>query len=220
MSRHIFGLALVLTLTASVAFAGSPTLWGDYVETRSNHLLAGGCTYSAEAGSDANQAVLAWRVGSGDMAGLSVVAVILGKGNLQLGNHERETVLYIDEKATPAQQETLRQLFATRYAALFGTLKKVASTPIFFENDGSDRYAVHVPGQVEIATRTIRASDHEPACDRIVWYTPLSSDATASVVATSKHVYSGGDLGAIWNIPNKRSAYVGTFSFSPEMAVR
>lgn len=220
MSSRFLGLALAVTMTASSALAGSPALRGDYVEVRSNHLLAGGCTYSSEAGSDANEAIVAWRIGEGDLAGLSVVAVIFAEGNLQLGNYNRQTVLFVDVRAAEAQQQTLKQAFTARYQELFGTVKKVEAAEIAFRQDGEDFYSVTVPGQVQIATRTMRATDHEPACDRIVWYAPLSSDATAKVVSTTNHTYSGGDLGATWNIPNKRSAYIGVFAFSPELATR
>jgi hypothetical protein len=218
--KKAFSLALALMLAGTAAFAGAPTLSGDYVEVRSNHVLGGGCTYSAEADMDANQAVVAWRIRDGGLAGLAVVAVILGEGNLQLGHYGRETILFVDSKATAAQQESLKEAFVARYADLFGTVKKAETAEIVFRHEGGDAYEVVVPGQVQVATRTMAPMDHEPSCDRMVWYRPLSSDATATLVQTAQHAYSGRDLRATWDIPNKRSAYVGTFSFSPELAAR
>lgn len=220
MYKTCLAFIAVAVLTVSVASAGTPTLSGDYVEVRSNHILGGGCTYSAEAGGDANQAVVAWRVGEGDMAGMAVVAVILGEGNLQLGQHDRETILYIDQAADADQQARLKDTFTTRYADLFGTVKKVEIAEIAFRYDGKDAYVINVPGQVQVATRTMMHSDHEPACDRMVWYEPLTTDAAASLAQTARHAYSGSDLIATWNIPNKRSAYIGTFSFTGELAAR
>ena len=166
------GFALIAAkffFVAAPAFAGSgsPSITGDYVEVRSNHILGGGCTYSAEAGGDANQAVVAWRI--------------------------RDGVL----------------------ADLFGTVKTVRSQKIQFLHDGGHVYAVTVAGQVRVATRTMLATDHEPNCDRMVWYDPFTKDASAKLVQTAAHVYSGSDLIATWSIPNKRSAYVGTFAFTP-----
>lgn len=220
MFKTCVALFAAVALTASTASAGSPVLSGDYVEVRSNHILGGGCTYSAEAGGDANQAVAAWRLGEGHLAGLSVVAVILGKGNLQLGQHARETILYIDHTATAEQQAQLRDAFSIRYSDLFGTVKKVEIAEVSFQHDGGDTYAISVPGQVQVATRTMMPTDHEPACDPMVWYDPLTTDATVSLVQTAKHAYSGSDLIARWNIPNKRSAYIGTFTFAQELATR
>jgi hypothetical protein len=215
MLKTGFSLMAAIVLMASPALAGSPTVTGDYVEVRSNHILGGGCTYSAEAGGDANQAVVAWRVRDGALAGLSVVAVILGEGNLQLGHHARETVLMIDSKATPTQRQALKDTFSAQYGDLFGTVKTVKPTDISFRHDGGNGYAVTVDGQVRVSTRTMLATDHEPNCDRMVWYDPFTKDASATLVQTAAHAYSGSDLIATWSIPNKRSAYVGTFAFTP-----
>lgn len=220
MAKRMLSLALLLVGSVSIALAGSPTLQGDYVEVRSNHVLGGGCTYSAEADMDGNQAIIAWRIGNGDLAGLSVVAVILGEGNLQLGTHARETILFVDSKATDAQRDELAEVFARRYTDLFGTVKKVESTNISFIRDGVDHFQVVVPGQAQLVTRTMVTTDHEPSCDRVIWYKPFSNDATASLAETAGHSYSGSDLRATWTIPNKRSAYVGSFSFAPELAAR
>jgi len=214
------GFALIAAkffFVAAPAFAGSgsPSITGDYVEVRSNHILGGGCTYSAEAGGDANQAVVAWRIRDGVLADLSVVAVILGGGNLQLGHNTRETVLLIDSQATLDQRKTLTNTFTAQYSDLFGTVKTVRSQKIQFLHDGGHVYAVTVAGQVRVATRTMLATDHEPNCDRMVWYDPFTKDASAKLVQTAAHVYSGSDLIATWSIPNKRSAYVGTFAFTP-----
>ena len=220
MLKTGFALMAAIVLAASPgltspALAGSPSIAGDYVEVRSNHILGGGCTYSAEAGGDANQAVVAWHIREGALADLSVVAVILGKGNLQLGHHDRETVLLIDSRATPSQRQNLKSAFTARYGELFGTVKTVKPTDISFRDDGPDAFAVTVDGQVRVATRTMLASDHEPNCDRMVWYDPFTKDASAALVQTAAHAYSGSDLIATWSIPNKRSAYVGTFAFTP-----
>lgn len=215
MLKTGFLLMAAIVLAASPALAGSPSISGDYVEVRSNHILGGGCTYSAEAGGDANQAVVAWRISEGALADLSVVAVILGEGNLQLGHHARETVLLIDSRATPAQRQNLKSAFTDQYGDLFGTVKTVKPTDISFRHDGGDAYAVTVDGQVRVATRTMLATDHEPNCDRMVWYDPFTKDASATLVQTAAHAYSGSDLIATWSIPNKRSAYVGTFAFTP-----
>lgn len=215
MLKTSLTLMAAMVLAASPAMAGSPTVTGDYVEVRSNHILGGGCTYSAEAGGDANQAVVAWRVRDGALADLSVVAVILGEGNLQLGHHARETVLMIDSRATPTQRQLLKDTFTAQYGELFGTVKTVKPTDISFRHEGGDAYAVAVDGQVRVSTRTMLATDHEPNCDRMVWYDPFTKDASATLVQTAAHAYSGSDLIATWSIPNKRSAYVGTFSFTP-----
>ena len=215
MLKLSFSLVVLLLFYGPASFGGSPSVAGDYVEVRSNHILGGGCTYSSEAGGDANQAVVAWRINEGELAGLSVVAVILGAGNLQLGYHDREALLFIDNRATPSQHESIKKIFTLRYKALLGAIKKVESAGISFNYEGQQTYHVLVDNQVRVATRSMVESDHEPNCDRMIWYEPFVGDASATLVQTSSHSYNGSDVVVNWCIPNKRSAYVGTFKFTP-----
>lgn len=218
MLKRIFGLTLLLTLTSTLAMAGAPAVSGDYVEVRSNHILGGGCTYSSEVGMDGDQAILAWRIAEGDLAGLSVVAVVLGEGNLGLGHHARTTVLFVDAGANAAQQHKLAEMFTARYADIFGTVKAIESADITFRHTGENAYEVVIPGQVNVVTRTMTAMDHEPNCDRLVWYTPFTNDADATLAQTVQHAYIGDLLASTWSVPNKRSAYVGAFSFVETVA--
>lgn len=218
--KACMSLVLLLALSTTAAFAGSPVISGEYVEVRSNHVLAGGCTFSAEAETDANQAILAWRITEGEFANLSVVAVILGQGNLGLGQHERQTALFIDANATPAQRQALTKAFTTRHAALFGAVKSVEPAAISFRHAGEEIYEVIVPNRVHVATGKIGALDHEPSCEKRVWYAPFTADAAATLVKTVMNAYSGDGLGSTWSIPNKRSAFVGTFTFASELAAR
>ena len=68
MLKLSFSLVVLLLFYGPASFGGSPSVAGDYVEVRSNHILGGGCTYSSEAGGDANQAVVAWRINEGELA--------------------------------------------------------------------------------------------------------------------------------------------------------
>lgn len=217
--KMLMSIALILTLATTAAFAGTPVLSGDYVEVRSNHVLGGGCTFSAEAETDANEAIIAWRITDGELANLSVVAAILGKGNLGLGRHDRETVLFIDAKATPEQRQALRQAFTTRYAALFGTVKSVESAAMTFRRTG-EAYEVVIPDRIHVATGQMTALDHEPSCEKRVWYSPFTTDASTTLVKTVMNAYTGNVLRSTWSIPNKRSAFIGTFTFASELAAR
>lgn len=219
MKKTIFSLVLMVA-AASAAFAGAPTLSGDYIEVRTNHILGGGCTYSAEADYDGNRAVLAWRIGEGELTHLSVVAVVLGEGNLQLGNHARETVLFVDASATPDQQKMLADVFTGRYGEVFGAVKSVKVAEITFRHSGEAAYEVIVANEVTVVTRTMSMADHEPNCDQLVWYAPFTGDASVTLVQTDQHSYTGKTLKSNWSAPNKRSAYVGTFSFTDQLAAR
>ena len=80
---------------------------------------------------------MAWRIANGELADLKVVAVVLGDGNLQLGEHARETVLYIDDKASRAQHAELVQMLSSRYAEVFGAVKSVRKAEIDFQQSGA-----------------------------------------------------------------------------------
>lgn len=221
MIKALLSIVLILTLSTTATLAKPlPVISGDYVEVRSNHVLGGGCTYSAEAETDANEAILAWHIKDGTLANLSVVAVILGKGNLGLGQHERETALFIDAQATPAQRQALTAVFTTRYAELFGTIKSIESASISFRHPSEEAYEVVIPNRVHVATREMTALDHEPACEHHVWYSPFTAETSATLAETVMNAYTGTALSSTWSIPNKRSAFIGTFTLASEMAAR
>jgi hypothetical protein len=45
------------------------------------------------------------------------------------------------------------------------------------------------------------------------WFHPLASGTTASLGMAQVHVFSGRSLGTRWSDPNKKSAFVGAFSY-------
>ena len=219
MKNTVLGLFLMLAM-ASVALARTPIISGDYVEVRTNHIIAGGCTYSAEAVYDGNRAVMSWRITRGELANLSVVAVVLGEGNLQLGDHARETVLFIDGNATPAQQGMLADAFIERYSDVFGTINTVQVAVIDFSHNGGDAFRITIPGEVQVITRTMVEADHEYSCDPQVWYGAFAGDVPVRLAQTARNAYSGKSLNSNWKTVNKRSAYIGKFSFAENLAVR
>ena len=81
-------LIAAVVLAASPALAGkSAKITGDYVEARTAEVFAGGCIMSSEAETIGRQAVLAWRIRSGEfndvtLDGLSVMAAVSGDRNL------------------------------------------------------------------------------------------------------------------------------------------
>ena len=211
------GFALLL---AHTAYAGNAVLSGDYVEVRSNHIMAGGCTYSAEAVYDGNRAVMTWRLDGDNLADIAVVAVVLGKGNLQLGNHTRETVLYIDSRATAKQMVNLRDTFSSRYSDVFGEIRAVLVADISFDQTGDDAFKILIPGEVQVVTRTMVEADHEYSCDPQVWYGAFAGDTPVRLVQMARSSYSGADLNSKWKTVNKRSAYIGKFAISNDLASR
>jgi hypothetical protein len=54
---------------------------------------------------------------------------------------------------------------------------------------------------------------HDPSCGAMQWFHPFSAGAEAAIGFTDANSFSGGALGTKWSHPNKRSGFVGTFSF-------
>ena len=145
-----FLTALGLALTAvSPAFAAAPTaspklgVSGDYVEARTASVFAGACHYNGELTTTGKEVVMAWRFNQGkvagvDVSGLAAMAAISSDANLQDTTAPRRAVLFLDSRATAAQQTALKTLLTTRYSKTFGTIIAVKPVAISFRQNGRD----------------------------------------------------------------------------------
>ena len=87
-------IALLAASPALLAASGATTVTGDYVEARTAEVFAGGCIQGSEGEGAGREAILAWRVGRGQvngvtLDGLSVVAVVAGDVNLEYARDRR-----------------------------------------------------------------------------------------------------------------------------------
>lgn len=222
-------LALVATLTASPALAAggapaaavtSPTVSGTYVEARTAEVFAGGCIMNSEAETMGRQALLAWRIDRGQVAGVSidglaVVAALSGTHNLgmrEMGGEAPTLVkalMYVDERATAAQRDALVAMVKTAIGDLALRVVDVQAVPISFER--SPHAAAVLAGD---ATLQVEAHiHHDPSCGAMQWFQPLSLGATAEAGLTRNQTFTGQELGSRWQQIDKRSAFVGTFAF-------
>jgi hypothetical protein len=134
MKRLFLGAATALFL----AVPATADVTGEYVEARSLAVHAGGCHYNGEVATAGREAVLAWKVDSGlvdgvRVDGLGVVAVVSGSDNLAQDKAPRRSVLYVDQRATPAQNAVLAKLIREKAASALGTVVAVKSAPFVFE---------------------------------------------------------------------------------------
>jgi len=214
-------LAAAVLLSASAAVAGSNTkITGDYVEARTAEVFAGGCIMSSEAETIGRQAVLAWRIRSGQfdgvpINGLSVMAAVSGDRNLgirEIGGTAPAWVkaaVIVDEQATPAQRQALVGFVRAASGTLIDEVVDVKSAPIRFE--ASD-HEVQVSGaDAHLAVQ--RHFHHAPGCGAMQWFHPFAAGTEASLGFTDANSFSGAALGTKWSHPNKRSGFVGTFAF-------
>jgi hypothetical protein len=214
-------LIAAVVLAASPALAGSNAkITGDYVEARTAEVFAGGCIMSSEAETIGRQAVLAWRIRSGrfnDVAldGLSVMAAVSGDRNLgirEIGGAAPAWVkasVIVDERATASQRDALVGFVRAASGALIDEVVEVRTAPIRFD---ASAHQIEVSGAgARLAVQ--RHIHHDPSCGAMQWFHPFSAGADASLGFTDVNSFSGTALGTRWSHPNKRSGFVGTFSF-------
>jgi len=208
-------------LAASPAMAGSnAVITGDYVEARTAEVFAGGCIMSSEAETIGRQAVLAWRIRNGrfnDVAldGLAVMAAVSGDRNLgirEIGGAAPAWVkasVIVDERATTAQRNALVGFVKAASGALIDEVVEVKTAPIRF---AASAHQIEVAG-ADARLVVQRHMHHDPSCGAMQWFHPFSAGADAALGFTDANSFSGTALGTKWSHPNKRSGFVGTFSF-------
>ena len=219
-------LALATILAAAPAHAADATstppssVSGTYVEARTAEVFAGGCVMNSEAETMGRQALLAWRVDRGTIGGvaldgLSVVAALSGTHNLgmrEMGGEAPTLVkalMYVDERATPAQRDALVSMARTAIGDLAVRVVGVQAVPIAFERTHHAAAVLAGDAQLQVEAHI----HHDPSCGAMQWFRPLSRGADAEVGLTRNQTFTGQALGTRWQQVDKRSAFVGTFAF-------
>jgi hypothetical protein len=219
-------LALATIMAAAPALAAdrtsttAPSVTGTYVEARTAEVFAGGCVMNSEAETMGKQALLAWRVDRGTVEGvsidgLSVVAALSGTHNLgmrEMGGEAPTLVkalMYVDERATPAQRDALVSMARTAIGDLAVRIVDVQAVPIAFERTHHAAAVLAGDAQLKVEAHI----HHDPSCGAMQWFNPLSRGAEAEVGMTRNQTFTGQALGTRWQQIDKRSAFVGTFAF-------
>ena len=216
----VVGLALVVLL----AIPGSAAIKGDYIEARSADVYTGPCFANGEVGLVGNEAILAWRIKEGDwrgtnLNGLGVVAVV--KAHATLGDpyhspYPAESVLIVDQGATPRQRMALQDFAAAMAGKLLSHVVRVETAPIHLalaqgEEHGTARLVAGNLARIE--TRGLCHGD-DICGNEFVYYPPLVQLAHAMPAFTIEDSFQGKGLNVVWNHMGKRSAFVGSFSLS------
>jgi hypothetical protein len=219
-------LRIGLALCAVLAFASGASahgIKGNYLEARTCDVYTGPCFANSEFGLTGDQALLAWKVESGsfngvNLDGMSVVAAI--KAGNTLGDeftnpYPAKAVLIVDSRATESQRTALVAFAKEMGGRLTETVARVESAPIELEVGCCEAKgcARLVAGKLAmIQTRCPNEQDH--VCgNEWVYYQPLTKLNKDFIPAvTVNHEFKGTGLGGTWSSPNKRSAFIGTFS--------
>ena len=220
------GACVSLFLSAGLTLAAglpSQSISGNYMEARTADVYTGPCFANAETGLVGQLAVMGWKVSHGswngvDLSGLSVVGVVRAQstlGDVELKSNPAKAVLIIDSKADPAQRLALASFAKHMSNNLLDDVVRTETDPIDLaiqNNDLHSRNATLTAGSVaKIVTRGMNEGD-QICHNESVWYQPLSRTSHAMPAYALSHEYEGKGLGVTWSSPDKRSAFVASFS--------
>ena len=217
-----FAIAAVLAMTTFVSAETDPShVTGDYVEVRTAEVFTGGCILGSEWESLGREAILAWRVSKGSvngtvLDGLAAVAVVGADRNLgseTLGAPAPttiRTVLMIDQRATATQREALVAMVRGLAPSLTANVVELRSVPISFSRDTTDVRLSAAEATLDVTT----TFEHSPTCGATRWFDPLATTTKAELGLARTHSWSGDAPGAKWAQTDRKSSFVGTFTYT------
>ncbi len=221
--KRLLGSLIVCAGFASAAGLPSHSINGDYVEARTADVYTGPCFANSEIGLVGQLAVFGWKVSNGswngvDLNGLSVVGVVRASSTLGDVYHTAypvKSVLIVDDRANAEQRLALQSFAKHMGGDLLQQVVRVDFEPISlgFENDDihSMKATLTAGKLAKIETRAMAAGDH--ICrNEEVWYKPLTELTHAMPAVAVAHQFRGEGLGTTWSSPDKRSAFIGSFS--------
>ena len=219
--RKFWFLAMILALTG--LFSGATTIKssaetgsikGDYVEVRTASVFAGACHYNGEVTTTGREALMAWKVSSGqwrgvDLAGVRVVAIVGAETNLSDNNGARRSEIIIGDNASDSQSRAILEALKSSYATSFGQIISVRRGPLNFDHEGRN-YSVNADN---LAAITVEAMPNDLCCKmpNLVWYSPLVPLENRKVGYTTRAMYAGNAVSDRWQRSGENSAFYGRF---------
>jgi hypothetical protein len=198
---------LTLTLVASVALSGT------YFEARTCSVFAGPCHASGEVVTDGRTAVVAVEFDSGWLAGYRAAAVIQSDRNLAFGD-DRKSVLYLDARASEAEQAAMRDVLEHRSGIGLGSVVATSPAEILMTVSGKSA-SVEVrasgTGSLLYAARTSGRECLACSMPGELWYSPLSRGASAEFATVEEHRLVDARLGETFVRRDEAAAFVGRF---------
>ena len=208
---------LVMMLLAGVGLTGPDSpVTGQYLEDRSNRVYGCPCEWSSEYVSYGREAVLAWKIESGEfegenLEGLRLAAVLAGDFTVSTSTSLRHSTVFVDAAASAAQRTAGVAWLRSRYGDLLGHVLGVHVAPIEFKLD-SESATLRVADVLEVQMR--RANFLE---DTLPWasllYDPLTKLTSSTLGTTLNSQYTGPDLQIRWTRHDAAiTGYYGAFS--------
>ncbi len=213
MKTHWLAVTALALMAARVQAA--PAITGDYVESRSANIYVGACHHEGELLTTGRNAVLAWNITAGEVAGVSLagvraLAVVAADKNLEFADARRKSVLYIDAAATPAQRDALAELLRQRADRALGEVVAVKTVAISFDATGG-LYRIGAPG---VAAMKIKKQTEMLCCKQPyeLWDKPFVTLKGARAGYCMGVEYKDSTLLSTWSATDQNNAYFGTFS--------
>jgi hypothetical protein len=224
--RSIRVLGLVALLLLALTLVASAEIRGSYLEARNAEVYASHCFANSELGLRGELAVMAWKVDQGEfngvaLDGLGVVAVVRASGTLGdpfTSPLPAKAVLIVDERASSEQRAALEGFAKRSAGALLDDIVRTDVAPISvdFHGDLHARRATMKAGDlVRIETRAIRGTDSLCHLDDL-YYAPLVRLDHAMPAYSLQTRFSGEGLGVAFDLMDRSSAYIGTFTLGSE----
>jgi len=211
-------LCLVTLLVASVGSTGmNGPVTGQYLEDRSSRVYGCPCEWSSEYASYGREAVLAWKIASGEyvgenLAGLRLAAVLAGEFTLSASSSPRRAILFVDVNAPLAQRRAGVEWLRSRYDNILGHVVGVHEVPIEFNID-ADSASLRVGDVLDVRMRrTNLLEDTQPWASLL--YDPFIELSSSTLGTTLDSQYNGEpDLLMRWIRRDAAiTGYYGTFS--------
>jgi hypothetical protein len=224
--KLLTGTAISLCIVAATGLAAklpTNTVRGQYLEARTADVYTGPCFANGEVGQTGRLAVMGWHIEKGsfqgvNLAGLSVVGVVRAQGTLGdfiESSYPVKAVVIVDQMASVEQQLALKAFAKQMAGDLLSDVVRTEVQPIRFSiKDGNvhSRVAEMSAGSMaKVATRALTEGD-QICHNEDVWYRPLAKVDHSMAAYTMANSYQGQGLGETWSYPEKRSAFVATFS--------
>lgn len=229
MHRTILMAVAPLALAGLTFGAAIPAhnIYGNYVEARTADVYTGPCFANSEVGLSGQLAVFGWKVTKGswqgvDLDGMSVVGVVRAHhtlGDVYETAYPVKAVMIVDSRANVEQRMAL-QSFAKHMAGdLLQDVVRVDYEPVdltFADNNVHSMQASLTAGNLaKITTRALDGGD-QICHNEEVWYRPLTKLDHAMPAYSLANQWKGEGLGTTWSNPDKRSAFVGSFTSESE----
>jgi len=219
--RNRLPALLVLALSCLSTSLFAQQIRGDYIETRSADVNTGQCYANGEVNLVGQEAILAWHVQSGSwdgvpLDGLTIAAAVRAKATLgdpYANPYPAQSVLLVDDQATPQQSAALVSFAKQMGGELLGNVDQTIAAPMeMIVNHERHGVALLRAGQfATIQTRSLGEHDH--VCgNEVTFYPPLTQVSHSMPAVAVTDAYRGPGLGESWDTHGRRSAFIGTFA--------